>query len=554
MARSTRSTGAATQRSAAAAQQVSVWEDDPEPGVRVTRPLPDPAKRPLAYNFPGRAPTPGGAPGTASFRYWTAAECLRRGADFWAPRMPSGNWQPGASLRVLLDEGVDLNAYYDRRALNFFHGPSPSGTVYSGESPDVACHEMGHAILDSIKPQLWGAASHEAAAFHRILWRYERHFVGAAAAIAAHRNPAGHGRPPLPQLAPVAACRATRNRHPRSVSRCRGSRLPAQCGQFLHLSRPDNAPPDGPCGAALLRAALVLSSVHRSFFRVAGRNAGCQSRQPRLSDRTGAARGQPGHGRSSWLPASGRPRSCPISMRRSQPRWCRRVPAKTPHIRRSSRASSCGGRSCLCTRRQPLRRCNNRLRRPRLPPGRRPARAPTWTRLHCRLHIMVSINRCWSRPRRIRGSFSRPRRRQMQVQWTRQVRSLLLAPLSMISSAAGGLTTRASGDRRRGSSTALASAPTSWYARAVPCDCAGCCLIAVCSIARVRAPLLEVVSGDVDMLRCRDRQHVFAIEASRQEGIGHGEYTSQTERAGQQGRCHRAAGRCHKAFCPDLGG
>ncbi len=166
MGRSTRSTGAATQRSAPVAQQVSVWEDDPEPGVRVTRPLPNPAKRPLAYNFPGRAPTPGGAPGTASFRYWTAAECLRRGADFWAPRMPSGNWQPGASLRVLLDEGVDLNAYYDRRALNFFHGPSPSGTVYSGESPDVACHEMGHAILDSIKPQLWGAASHEAAAFH----------------------------------------------------------------------------------------------------------------------------------------------------------------------------------------------------------------------------------------------------------------------------------------------------------------------------------------------------------------------------------------------------
>src|SRR5215471_16002451 len=162
MARSTRSRSAAP----TPAQQVSVWEDDPEPAVRVTRPLPDPAKRPLAFNFPGRAPAPGGAPGTPSFRYWTAAECLRRGADFWAPRMPSGNWQPGTTLRVLLDEGVDLNAYYDRRALNFFHGPSPSGTVYSGESPDIACHEMGHAILDSIKPQLWGAASHEAAAFH----------------------------------------------------------------------------------------------------------------------------------------------------------------------------------------------------------------------------------------------------------------------------------------------------------------------------------------------------------------------------------------------------
>jgi len=168
MARSTRSRGAASQPNAvtAVAQQVSVWEDDPEPGIQVTRPLPDPSKQPLAYRFPAKAPAPGGQPGTAGFRYWTAAEALRRGADFWAPRLPSGNWEVGARLPVLLDEGVDLNAYYDRRALNFFHGPAPAGTVFSGESPDIVCHEMGHAILDAIKPQLWGAASHEAAAFH----------------------------------------------------------------------------------------------------------------------------------------------------------------------------------------------------------------------------------------------------------------------------------------------------------------------------------------------------------------------------------------------------
>jgi len=149
--------------------QISVWEDDPETGVQAIRPLPDPSKGPLAYDFPERAPSPGGKAGTPSFRYWTAAEALRRGADFWATRVPSGRWQVGASLPVLLDEGSDLNAYYDRRALNFFHGPAPaapSRIAYSGESPDVVCHEMGHAILDAIKPQLWGAASHEAAAFH----------------------------------------------------------------------------------------------------------------------------------------------------------------------------------------------------------------------------------------------------------------------------------------------------------------------------------------------------------------------------------------------------
>ncbi|MFZ1095151.1 MAG: hypothetical protein WAN75_39030, partial [Xanthobacteraceae bacterium] len=95
--------------------------------------------------------------GTREFRFWTAAEALRRGADFWASRVPLTKWEVGPVLKVLLDEGVDLNAYYDRRALNFFHGPSPSGTVYSGESPDIVCHEMGHASLDSFKPQLWGA-------------------------------------------------------------------------------------------------------------------------------------------------------------------------------------------------------------------------------------------------------------------------------------------------------------------------------------------------------------------------------------------------------------
>jgi hypothetical protein len=104
--------------------------------------------------------------GTPRFRYWVAVEALRRGAAFWGPRVPGGRWQVGAKLPVLLDEGVDLNAYYDRRALNFFHGDGPSGVVYSGESPDILCHEMGHAVLDAVKPGLWDAASHEVAAFH----------------------------------------------------------------------------------------------------------------------------------------------------------------------------------------------------------------------------------------------------------------------------------------------------------------------------------------------------------------------------------------------------
>jgi len=89
MARSTRPRGAAARGNAVtpAAQQVSVWEDDPELGIQITRPLPT---RPSALSH----------------------------ITFLA--------ELGARLPVLLDQGVDLNAYYDRQALNFFHGRAPS--------------------------------------------------------------------------------------------------------------------------------------------------------------------------------------------------------------------------------------------------------------------------------------------------------------------------------------------------------------------------------------------------------------------------------------------
>jgi len=146
---------------------VNSWEDDPESGVQLTTPVPDLTKTPLAFTFPTPAPKPDAyPPGTSQFRYWAAAAALRRGADYWAKRVPLKRWQAGSSLKVILDLGEDLNAYYNRAALVFFHGPSPTGTVYSGESPDVACHELGHAVLDAFKPELWGAASQEVAAFH----------------------------------------------------------------------------------------------------------------------------------------------------------------------------------------------------------------------------------------------------------------------------------------------------------------------------------------------------------------------------------------------------
>jgi hypothetical protein len=156
---------------------ITAWADDPlsaDAIKPVSRPVPNLGKGPYALRMAtkGKQPAPAAYPvGTPQFRYWAAADAVRRGADYWQSIFSlvgkaGVSWEPGAVLPVKLDEGVDLNAYYDRAALNFFHDSAGGSTVYSGESPDVVCHELGHAVLDSFRPELWNSSSDEVAAFH----------------------------------------------------------------------------------------------------------------------------------------------------------------------------------------------------------------------------------------------------------------------------------------------------------------------------------------------------------------------------------------------------
>ena len=99
--------------------------------------------------------------------YWTAAEAVRRGGDFWASKGIT-KWKSsvGSILPVGLDEGDDLNAFYDRSELAFFHASVGGKMIYSAESPDVVCHELGHACLDAHCPALWNAHYIEVGSFH----------------------------------------------------------------------------------------------------------------------------------------------------------------------------------------------------------------------------------------------------------------------------------------------------------------------------------------------------------------------------------------------------
>jgi hypothetical protein len=167
--------------SAPAGTQISAWEDDPFSEAVAT---PNPTRaQPVSVAVPvvrapllkvsitDQRPAPGKyAPGSANFRYWTAAEALARGIAYWAALLPSGTrWSAmNPVLQASLDAGETLNAFYSRTAgLRFFHATVGNNvTVFSGESPDVVCHELGHAVLDAVRPELFNAASLEVAAFH----------------------------------------------------------------------------------------------------------------------------------------------------------------------------------------------------------------------------------------------------------------------------------------------------------------------------------------------------------------------------------------------------
>ncbi|MFF7969799.1 hypothetical protein [Streptomyces sp. NPDC007905] len=153
---------------------VLVYEDDPGFPPQVNMPVPHPVPQLDTQPFPtaiaDAAPQPDGAgPGTEAFRYWVAADALSRASRTWGPLVPSGTqWHAsvGRALTAHLDAGDDLNAFYDRRGLWFFRHTVAGVTVAACVSTEVVSHELGHAVLDALRPRLFNAASAETAALH----------------------------------------------------------------------------------------------------------------------------------------------------------------------------------------------------------------------------------------------------------------------------------------------------------------------------------------------------------------------------------------------------
>lgn len=79
-------------------------------------------------------------------------------------------WANGRGRLILMPHaGYDQNAFYDRAtgALHFFYFEGPDGApVYTCLSHDIVTHELGHAVLDGLKPGYNEVSSAETAGFH----------------------------------------------------------------------------------------------------------------------------------------------------------------------------------------------------------------------------------------------------------------------------------------------------------------------------------------------------------------------------------------------------
>jgi hypothetical protein len=153
---------------------INFLPNDPRAAAHMPMRKQKPRKRPpgrARLSFPSPAPAEAPAkPGTPAFLFWQCREAILAALEMWeqvdAPVKKWAKIKSTKPLKVKVNAGEDLNAYYDRKSLSFFHFPVGLGTVFSGASTDAASHECGHALLDSIRPDLWHSNYTEISAFH----------------------------------------------------------------------------------------------------------------------------------------------------------------------------------------------------------------------------------------------------------------------------------------------------------------------------------------------------------------------------------------------------
>jgi hypothetical protein len=121
------------------------------------------------YRVQPTAPPGTYAPHTPGFDHFQTQAALIVGLRNWKAidgRLLTSWFGNQASLPVFTDNGDDLNAFYDRKSLQFFSHTFGGTTVHSCESVDIVCHEQGHGLLDAIRSDFFDVPFIEVGSLH----------------------------------------------------------------------------------------------------------------------------------------------------------------------------------------------------------------------------------------------------------------------------------------------------------------------------------------------------------------------------------------------------
>jgi hypothetical protein len=131
-------------------------------------PRPDPAGGQVGFSYAAEINEDVYPLDSAEFRFWQCREAALATLETWAALAPPPTlWQNGQRLLPLQhDAGQGLNAHYDRTAVAFLALETDARKTYPAASTDAVAHEVGHALLDAMRPELWESVYTETAAFH----------------------------------------------------------------------------------------------------------------------------------------------------------------------------------------------------------------------------------------------------------------------------------------------------------------------------------------------------------------------------------------------------
>lgn len=144
------------------------------PPMRRKDPLRDRPSSRAGFKYHDREPEGQGAPGTAQFLFWQCRESALSTLAAWERLSgPLRAWEGGRKKLDLyqnavaqLGEAPQANAFYDRTGFLFFEVAQGGRRSFTGASTDVVAHELGHGLLDALRPDLWDTPFLEVNAFH----------------------------------------------------------------------------------------------------------------------------------------------------------------------------------------------------------------------------------------------------------------------------------------------------------------------------------------------------------------------------------------------------